>query len=176
MNTIRLQSIVVIFNNMFITNEAHRSPLAAMLDGAGDAYWRVVELALNKPWFIVSILQTEQGHTAGLDEGFPFVRTLLIGDIADLLSLLMTLRSEAGVLRTVHSITPSHINETRQWQMEQLAGIWTAKRNLDGHESAIDIEILETVAGKLYTAFPTETSIRDRSNLTLLVRLPTETH
>lgn len=160
---------------MFITNDAHRSASHSLFGAPGEAYWRAAEIALFKPWYLVSILQKEVvGNEADDKDAFEAMRSILVADIQDLLPLLAKDNLGRTILKSVHAVTPAHANGSGEWRMDRLVAIWRAKDTVDGEPVDLDVEILETVGGKLYPTFPMEKIVETHDDLTLVWQSPAE--
>jgi len=158
---------------MFITNDAHRSASHSLFGVPGEAYWRAAEIALFKPWYLVSILQKEVPNNKVDDEDvYEATRSILVADIHDLLPLLERENGDRTSLESVHVVTPAYMNGSGGWQMDRLVAIWRTKDTVGGEPVDLSVEILETVGGKLYPTFPMEKIVETRDDLTLVCELP----
>lgn len=128
---------------MFITNEAHRSPILKIFGVDGDEFWKTVELALHHSWFILSIKQQDPD-----DEEFAAGRTLLIDNFEQVKHVLGWCNSPTISTEYVQIVTPSHINGSQTWAMDRLTKVWSA---LEPDESAQHVNIFETTSGCTYT-------------------------
>lgn len=126
---------------MFVTYTEHKSPFNPFGDGL--THWKVAELALQRPWFLVSISQPDSID----DSSFRVSRTMLVSDIADVEGLAQMEDTSQLQLDSVFIITPGHFNGTSQWKMEALRAVWRAEE-----PSALEqlAEIYETAAGVTY--------------------------
>jgi hypothetical protein len=57
---------------------------------------------------------------------------------------------------------------------DRLVAIWHTKDSVDGESIDLNVEILETVGGKLYPAFPMEKIVETHDDLTLVWQHPPE--
>lgn len=128
---------------MFITNEAHRSPIPKIFGVDGDEFWSTVELALHHAWFILSISQRDPD-----DEEFAVGRTLLLHNFEQVKQVLSWSNSPKISTEYVQIVTPSHINGSQTWAMDRLKKVWSA---LEPDESAQKVNIFETASGCIYT-------------------------
>lgn len=159
---------------MFITNDAHRSASHSLFGAPGEAYWRAAEIALFKPWYLVSILQREMpdDKVDDAEDAYEATRSILVADIHDLLPLLEKDSGDRTALESVHVVTPAYLNGSGGWQMDRLVAIWHTKDSVDGESVDLNVEILETVGGKLYPAFPMEKIVETHDDLTLVWQHP----
>lgn len=131
---------------MFITRDAFKSPAAALLLGKGEFGWSVTELALQQTWFLV---QLEEFDAVG-DSDLTHDRTLLLFDFQSVEQFILSGGENNLRLRSVHIVTPGHVNGSNSWQMDQLRAVWQGREPVDGYE--IPMNIYETVCGKKYPA------------------------
>lgn len=131
---------------MFITREAYKSPVSAFLSSIGDIGWSATEVALQQVWFLVHLEEIE----AEDDVGYTSVRTMLLFDFQSVERFLQTGQGSGLRLKAVHIVTPSHVNGSDSWQMDQLRAVWQGREMVDEHE--IPMDIFETVSGKKYPA------------------------
>lgn len=124
---------------MFVTYKEHKAPNPF---GEGS-HWRATELALQRPWFLVSISQTE-----GIDDDALRVsRTMLVSNISDVEGLAQMEVAPRLQLDSVFIITPGVFNGTSQWKMEPLRAVWKAEEPLQLGQLA---DIYETAEGMTY--------------------------
>ena len=126
---------------MFVTYKEHRGPLNPFGDGL--THWRAAELALQRPWFLVSISQPDSID----DDSFRVSRTMLVSNIADVEGLAQMEVTTQLQLDSVFIVTPGHFNGTSQWKMEPLRAIWRAEEPSEVGQLA---DIYETAEGVTY--------------------------
>lgn len=131
---------------MFITRVAYKSPVSALFIGRGDVAWSATELALQQIWFLV---QLEDFEVPG-GSGFTSSRTVLLFDFQNVEKFIQTAPGDKARLKSVHIVTPGHLNGSDNWQMEQLRAVWQGREPVDDYE--IPMDIFETVSGKKYSA------------------------
>lgn len=166
MTPIGLQSIVFIFINMFITNNAFRSPISDLLADPSETYWQATELALHHPWFLVTFRQLDLSD----HEPFEIGRTVLLSNVGEMEQLINQDSGGRLVFDSIQVITPGHINGSDQWKMEPLHAAWSAQEpNVEGQT----LEVYETIAGVRYVNSILGTSIDDLQMETLIARFPT---
>jgi hypothetical protein len=146
---------------MFITRDVYKSPVAAFFLGSGDAGWSVTELALQQTWFLV---QLEEFDTED-DSEFSCNRTLLLFDFPSVEQFILSGQDSNVRLKSVHIVTPGHINGSDSWQMNQLRAVWQGKEPVDEYQ--IPMNIFETVCGKKYPASFSNLSIEELATDTL---------
>lgn len=154
MNAIQLQCIQFIGTNMFITNQAHKSPFSGFLGDSSESHWLAVELALRLPWFLASFQEFESKSV----DAFSVERTIMIHSVEALEQLVK--ESDHGLLKfdSVHIVTPSHVNGTDQWKMDLLDCIRKAD---DPAAHGQNVDVFETRGGARYACSMLGTSIED---------------
>jgi hypothetical protein len=161
MNAIALQSIAFILNTMFITKSAYKSPVSAFFTGRGEVAWSATELALQQIWFLV---QLEEIEAAG-GSGFSISRTVLLFDFQNVEQFIQSDPGDRARLKSVHIVTPGHVNGSDNWQMDQIKAVWQGREPVDDYE--IPMDIFETVSGKKYSASFSDLSIEELAGETL---------
>lgn len=131
---------------MFITREAYKSPVSALFLNRGELVWSVAELALQQIWFIANL---EEVDSEG-DNGNASLRTMLVFDFESVAHFLNAEQDGKVRLKSVHIVTPGHINGSDHWQMDQLRAVWQGREFVDEYE--IPTDVFETVSGKKYTS------------------------
>lgn len=129
---------------MFITHDFDRSPVHSLLGNTGDTYWHAAELALNQIWFLLSLNQVDKTES----EPCGFRRTLLLSDENQVKQLVQLNDPDVATVTAVCIITPGHVNGTKQWVMESLARVWSAREPDSEHPST---SIFETKSGHRYS-------------------------
>ena len=150
---------------MFITNDAFRSPVSALLHDSTESYWLCTELALQQTWFIVTLRQFETTD----EDAAEVERTLLLSSLGQVEQVM---RQNAGGLLacdSVHVITPRHVNGSEQWRMDLLSAAWVAHEPSAKGQTA---NIYETAAGEKYAHSHLGTPIHELQLERLLFRLP----
>lgn len=130
---------------MFITRDAFRSPMATLFCQAGDSCWIAAELVLPQTWFLVNFEQVDNGEK----DGFAYERTMLFTDFQSVEQLIGANPKEGIHLRSVHILTPGHVNGTNNWKMDRLSAVWLGKEPVSEY---IPMNIFETISGDKYSA------------------------
>jgi hypothetical protein len=126
---------------MFVTYKEHKAPLNPF--GDGITHWWAAELALQRPWFLVSISQPDSID----DDSFRVSRTMLMSNISDVEALTKLDMASRLQLDSVFIVTPGHFNGTSQWKMEPLRAVWRAEEPSALGQLA---DIYETAEGVTY--------------------------
>lgn len=166
---------------MFISNDAHRSPLQALFSlRDGESVWRSVEISLAKPWFLVSITESEVQKSDTRPEGLvgesmSCHRTVLIASLEDLISFVESLDREKCTLDDVQVVVPPNASSTKQWMMDRLSAIWHKKEWLNDEGLVWGPGVLETASGSKYFDFPTNRFDGQDTELVIRIRFSQET-
>lgn len=160
---------------MFISNEAHRSALQALFSQEGESGWRAVEVSLPKPWFLVSVTEsdalTSDACLGGLvGNSVSCNRTMLIASLEDLISFSESMDPERCTLDDVQVVLPPNASPTNQWQMLRLVAVWFKKESSNGEGLVWGPGIIETAIGSKYFEFPTNKFEGQDSELDLRIR------
>ena len=141
---------------MFITTpQAELTFLRDLFDSDGLKHWSYVEIALNKPWFIVEILHEEDGVTMG--------RTFHLTNH----TLLTSLSKDSGdLLQGVEVVLPSYMTGKNGRIIKPLQAIW---RGVAPDGATQDVYV--TGMGKRYADCETPLHERDLANPHLLFKL-----
>ena len=128
------------FAAMFVTNTNFKSPVSALFASSGEKYWIAAELASAQPWFLISVKQYEKpGSDAAI-----VTRTLLVADAVTLEDILQANEGSLAVIHSVQLISPSYLNGSKQWKMEELSAVWAARDMSNDDQGA---HIFVTVQG-----------------------------
>ncbi len=111
---------------MFITSQAHRSASSSLISLPGQAHWKVVELALNVPWFIVRFTETEWDRRAVPAQYFSITRSLLVDSIRTVEQMIDSTSNEQVKFESVEIVLPGYMNGTKDWKVEMLESVHPA--------------------------------------------------
>ncbi|MGB4782667.1 MAG: hypothetical protein WBH61_11650, partial [Candidatus Methylomirabilis sp.] len=109
---------------MFITNDAFISPISSLLGNPAEHYWAAAELALCRPWFLVTFRHTQVTDGAN---AFEMTRTMLLSNVKDIESWAQQENGGSMQLESVLLVSPGPLNGTQGWKMEPLSAVWTAE-------------------------------------------------
>lgn len=106
---------------MFRTSTSDQHPITSLVSHQGVAYWTLVEVTRQLPWFLVQV--TRRGddqdleHDANKSFIVPEERVLDLVRLQDIPRLW---------IESISIISPGYMNDSAGWQMNPLAAIWTA--------------------------------------------------
>lgn len=146
---------------MFITRDAYKSPVSALFSGSGEFVWSVTELATQQIWFLAHLEELQSEN----DSGFLSSRTLLLFDFQSVEHFIHSNQDGRVRLKSIHIVTPGHVNGSDNWQMDRLRAVWQGREPFRGHD--VPMNIFETVTGKKYPASFCSLSIEELAGDTL---------
>ncbi|WP_157275610.1 hypothetical protein [Pelomonas sp. Root1444] len=102
---------------MFVSRPHYERALPAGLEHPAARQWRIVELALNAPWFLLSLEVVDDEEPA-----LGVLQTLCIASDQDLLSLLSGV--DPARVRGVVCMLPAWLSSTGQWCSRDVREVW----------------------------------------------------
>ena len=102
---------------MFVSQPEYEFPFPAGLAHPGSQHWRVVELTLHAPWFLVSVEFVDAEHP-----NCPITRTLCIAWDSDLADMLCAL--EHSRVKGIVCMMPAWQSPTSQWWSREIREVW----------------------------------------------------
>lgn len=104
-------------NLMFVSQPQYEFPFPPALGQPGAKHWRMVELTLHAPWFLLSV------ETVDPDEpGYCLTRTLCVAWEHDLADLLRSL--EPARVKGIVCMMPAWQSPTGQWWSREIREVW----------------------------------------------------
>lgn len=145
---------------MFLSLPQYEFPMPEGLNVPGGKHWRVVEMTLHSPWFLLTVERPDPG-----DLGWKPTHTLCIAWDTDLADAIKAV--DAASMRGLVAMIPAWASPTGQWCSREINEVW-----LRSDESG-KVVTLRDVAGKtLDVGVPMQTPPPDRK-AELLLRLNT---
>jgi hypothetical protein len=126
----RNSTIFCLFFAVFLSDPHFEQRIPPALLPPGGRSWRVVELSLSVPWFIVTLR----------DRADECLRKLMVAYEADLLELIST---EKAQIRAIHRVRPPRQPHT-DWVIEPLQEVWMATTSASRWWQFIDSHGFET--------------------------------
>ena len=151
---------------MFLTNTSGKSKFHNLLCTPDQQYWLSVELALKKPWFLITVRQTELIEGG---EEIVYRRDFMVANAADIEQIAKHQSDRIQKLESALIFIPNWINGMGTWSVEQLSAIWVAD---EPEASGAPVEICETQSGANYVTTFGACAIEKLTNKTLLYRFP----
>jgi hypothetical protein len=122
---------------MFTTHRHAEIPLAPAIAGPHQL-WRFVELEQHGPWFYVTINKGKNGEN--------WRSMIFVASEDELEWALRDIAADARI-ETVQVITPTNLNGTGKWQMEELTEL---VRIYDAQDQVLGYD-LKTASGNIYS-------------------------
>lgn len=130
---------------MFLTRAPFLSPISSLFCEPDENVWTATELVLQQTWFLAYF---EQSETLEEDE-FACARTMLFAEFSGV-EQLIGLAPESGIrLKSVHILTPGHVNGTDNWKMDQIGAVWSGRESQTEYSP---MDVFETTSGDMYSA------------------------
>ena len=105
---------------MFVSQPQYEFPFPAGLGDPGSRHWRMVELALHAPWFLLSVEMLDREEPE-----HSLTRTLCIAWEHDLADALRSL--DPARVTGIVCMMPSWQSETGQWASREIHEVWLCK-------------------------------------------------
>lgn len=159
---------------MFITEPENRYRLLDTSSNDGISYWRAVQLALDRPWYLISLLPVDELPEEGeLEENtLEGTRTVLVGDPLEVVELQMNSKESGLWIVSVDAVIPGYLNATGRWSIERVMSLWTGIKQHKKPEVRARFHVIKTSSGRLYPASPTDEVCETTSHLELLAEFP----
>lgn len=142
---------------MFVTHEPFKSPFPFQLPG-GSTTWHVVELMLHTPWLLITVEDEEEEDA---------IRTYFLSGTDVLLQLLNN--PTLGKTKGVQLVLPPGWSPTREWCFVRIRRV---ERELRSATGAVLSSVITSVGGQRFGGFPIEPTVREDSDLALILELP----
>jgi hypothetical protein len=127
-----------------------------------------VELALKKPWFLMTISQTELVEDG---EEVVFRRDIMVANVVEIEQLAKQEGDRLLKLESAMVVIPHWINGISSWKVEPLAAVWVAD---EPDAPGAPVEICETQSGAKYVTTFGACSLEKLTNQTLRYRFPVQ--
>lgn len=153
---------------MFISDPSHKHGMFSSFLGNGSTYWRAVTVASNRPWFLAtleSLANCDGDHHAG---GSGIYQSMLVGDIADVLSLFEPESKSLTAVRSVDVLLPQYVGEYLGWHMEKVVAVWQPTAEMCEGSGLVADYVVETSDGLLHPTHPSGDWFPKKSELALV--------
>jgi hypothetical protein len=143
---------------MFLSLPQYEFPVPEGLVEPGGKHWRVVEMPLHAPWYLLTVEQPPSD-----DVDWAPTHTLCIAWETDLADAIQTV--DAARVRGLVAMIPAWASPTGQWSSRQICEVW-----LDTSEAGKVVTLLDA-AGKTVDAGSFMEPAKDKPAGELLLRL-----
>ncbi|MBL8279762.1 MAG: hypothetical protein JNL93_24060 [Pelomonas sp.] len=137
---------------MFVSRPEYEFPIPAALDQPGTQHWRVIELSLHVPWYLLSVEIADED-----DPEFVITRTICIAWEFDLADVLRDL--DAKRVLGIVCMMPAWQSPTGQWGSREIREVWLCRSDSVEHVLLTDAAgerfnfgLIPEPAGKAETA------------------------
>ena len=144
---------------MFVTDAHYLSPLSTLQCNPGQQSWLIGELAMHRPWFLVTLLESDPSDADCL-----ISRTFFTSSVQQVETWARQGSTEQLQFDSALIVTPDRQNGTSTWQMEPLDSLWLADEPMDPD---YPVEVCQTKSGARYVTSLTGTPVEKLTNYRL---------
>lgn len=108
---------------MFATHPEHEFPVPKGLADPGSQHWRLVELVLHVPWYLLTVAAVPEEDGAMLTQTWCFAWE---GDLTHLLTTIDT-----GRVNGLLCMLPGRTSNNHQWTSRQVREVWLVRTDDD---------------------------------------------
>lgn len=106
---------------MFVTHPRHEFPVPKGLADPGSQHWRLIELVLHVPWFLITLAAVPEENEAMLTQSW------CLAWERDLVHLLTTIDTSRVIGLTC--MIPGWASKAHQWTSKEVGEVWLARSN-----------------------------------------------
>lgn len=118
---------------MFVSHPEYEFPIPPALDEPGTQHWRMVELSLHAPWFLLSVEVVDPD-----EPDLSVTRSLCIAWEYDLADVLRPLEAER--VKGIVCMMPAWQSPTGQWWSREIREVWIHSSPSGKHVVLADTE------------------------------------
>jgi hypothetical protein len=161
---------------MFVTKEFQRSPLSALLGDQDSTYWTSFELGLMTPWYVILLMQPMRDEESPIEDDAPTInRTIVVGDIHDVLSLLSTQHQSEVKVQSAYIVFPNREAPEVNWEMKKIRAAWTSKKNAQEDDlMSSPVDYVESEDGKMYPMLHQPSAPKSKKGYRMICSFPQE--
>lgn len=156
---------------MFVTNPSFKAPFSNGMRAVEPTYWRAAEIALMRPWFVVTMGHVASGRRKKTKELSLIGSSVYVVAEAYDVAQMQASPPEGSKLLTVQAVFPTFDNVAPDWRMERAEAIWRTRRSSDPDDGSFIYEVIETNEGRLVPCLPVDEPPKLES-LDLVVKFP----
>jgi len=116
---------------MFVSHPEYEFPMPPALNDPGTQHWRMVELSLHAPWFLLSVEFVDPD-----EPNVSITRTWCIARDDDLADVLRPL--DADRVKGIVCMMPAWQSPTGQWWSRVIREVWTHSSPAGKHTVVVD--------------------------------------
>jgi hypothetical protein len=161
---------------MFVTKEFQRSPLSALLGDQDSTYWTSFELGLMTPWYVILLMQPMRDEESPIEDDAPTIyRTIVVGDIHDVLGLLSTQHQSEVKVQRAYIVFPNREAPEVNWEMKKIRAAWTSKKNAQEDDlMSSPVDYVESEDGKMYPMLHQPSAPKSKKGYRMICSFPQE--
>lgn len=159
---------------MFFTREFQRNPLSAILGDQDSTYWTSFELGLMTPWYVVLFKQPEwDGEGPIKDDAPTMYRTIVTGNIHDVLGLLSTQHQSEIKVQSAYIVFPNREAPELNWEMKKIRAAWTSEKHIQEDDLISSlVDYVEGEDGKMYPMLHQPSAPKSKKGYRMICSLP----
>ena len=146
--------------------------MSAIFADQSSEYWTSFELAFNAPWYVMTLVETEQAENgASQEEAFKFGRTVVTSNVDEIADLASTPRGGPIELQIVFAMLPGGAGKHNDWKMKRLQAVWSSETD-NSLFGRLRINMIETEDGERHPLRHLGSPIGPQREYELVCRLP----
>jgi hypothetical protein len=159
---------------MFLTKEFQRNPLSAILGDKDTTYWTSFELGLMTPWYVILLMQPEWDGESPIEDDAPTMyRTIVIGDIHDVLGLISTQSQSEVKVQCAYIVFPNREAPDVNWEMKKIRAAWTSKKNAQKDDlMSSPVDYVESEDGQMYPMLHQPSAPKSKNGYRMICSFP----
>ncbi|MFM1978917.1 MAG: hypothetical protein RLZ68_182 [Pseudomonadota bacterium] len=159
---------------MFFTKEFQRNPLSAILGEQDTTYWTSFELGLMTPWYVILLMQPMRDEESPIEDDAPTInRTIVVGDIHDVLGLLSTQHQSEVKVQSAYIVFPNREAPEVNWEMKKIRAAWTSKKNAQEDDlMSSPVDYVESEDGKMYPMLHQPSAPKSKKGYRMICAFP----
>jgi hypothetical protein len=159
---------------MFFTKEFQRNPLSAILGEQDTTYWTSFELGLMTPWYVILLMQPMRDEESPVEDDAPTInRTIVVGDIHDVLGLLSTQHQSEVKVQSAYIVFPNREAPEVNWEMKKIRAAWTNNKNAQEDDlMSSPVDYVESEDGKMYPMLHQPSAPKSKKGYRMICAFP----
>jgi hypothetical protein len=135
-------------------------------------YWTSFELALNVPWYIMTLVETDQSGSGGSQEdALAYGRTVVTSNVDEIADLASAPPGGPIALQIVYVMLPGGAGKHNDWKMKRLQAAWSSEADSSPF-GRLRINMIETDDGERHPLRHLGSPIGTQREYELVCRFP----
>lgn len=153
---------------MFVTTVENRDVPFDAFASPGLSFWRLIELELQLPWFLVNTCESVGDATEAISARINVTR--LVAHAEELVELCRS-GGSSGTSVWAAVLVPGHLDQVEGWSLRRIAAIWS--KNSTGHLDVLGhtAYFVETICGRRYATSSVTSIVDNATDMTLEISL-----